>query len=456
MASSIGLLLLLQFFWLKKEYAHEKESFQKQTHLIFRNTVFEMSDSMMIKNIKPEMGDSLKIIMEGLNENTITAKRFGFKRDTISDVQVFISSPGDRDSLERYLKPIITNLRGNRRAKRFNIRLGHDSLNIKDLEKKLKGELKESHLEAIPFKVKSKGDFPFPPKGREMFKENIIYSPSGGYELTFSNLDSFILKKITPQILFSLFLTLLTSGSFVLLYRTLIMQKKIIALKNDFISNVTHELKTPITTVGVALEALKNFNGLENKTLTEEYLDIAQKELTRLSLLTDKILKTAIFDDKGIQFIPEKINLEIVVQEVIASMKLVMEKNKAQVTSRKKGNLFEVDGSKEHLTSVVYNLLDNAIKYSPDGPVIVFELHESERTILLSVKDNGIGIQKEYQKKIFEKFFRVPTGDVHNIKGYGLGLSYVESVIESHKGELQVESEPGKGSCFIISLAKSQ
>ncbi len=227
-------------------------------------------------------------------------------------------------------------------------------------------------------------------------------------------------------------------------------------LKNDFISNVTHELKTPVTTVGVALEALKNFKGLENKALTEEYLEIAQKELNRLSLLTDKILKTAIFEDKGIEFIPEAIAFDALIEDVIASMKLVVEKNDAQVIFEKSGTDFTVMGSPERLLSVIYNLLDNAIKYSSLYPTISIALKEENTKIIFSVNDNGIGISKEYHRKIFEKFFRVPTGDVHNIKGYGLGLSYVDSVIRVHGGSLTVESEPGKGSTFIITLKKSQ
>jgi signal transduction histidine kinase len=287
-----------------------------------------------------------------------------------------------------------------------------------------------------------------------MFKENIVYSPAGGYELNFSNLNYFILKKITPQILFSIFLTLLTTGSFIVLYRSLIMQKKMMALKNDFISNVTHELKTPVTTMGVALEALRNFKGLENKALTEEYLEIAQKELRRLSMLTDKILKTAIFEDRGIVFSPERIEFDLLIEEVIESMKLVIEKNNVQIVFEKVGNNFYIIGSSEHLQSVIYNLIDNAIKYSPITAVIIIQLKEEQRSVELSIRDNGIGIEREYQKKIFEKFFRVPTGDVHNIKGYGLGLSYVDSVIKSHEGTLHLESELGKGSCFTIRLKR--
>jgi two-component system, OmpR family, phosphate regulon sensor histidine kinase PhoR len=454
MVSSIFLLLVLQAFWLQKEYQNEKQNFRKQTHLIFRNTIFEMGDSLLFTSFRPEKGE---IIMNSTPDSVkIFTKKFDFKGDTNSNVQVFISSVEGQDSIERYLKPIVSTIRGNRKSRRFNIRLGKDSLRVKDIEVSLRSAFKEGDFGLVPFQVKSKSSRSFPPSRKELFQDNVIHSPVGDYELTFSGLNYFILKRITPQILFSVFLTLLTAASFLILYRNLILQKKLMALKNDFISNITHELKTPITTVGVALEALKNFKGLENKALTQEYLEIAQKELGRLSLLTEKILKTAIFEDKGIEFAPEELSLDSLVEEVITSLKLLIEKNGAVVELEKSGANFTLMGSSEHLLSVVYNLLDNAIKYSPANAFIKILLQEEKEHIILSIKDNGIGIAKEYQKKIFEKFFRVPTGDVHTIKGYGLGLSYVESVIKSHGGTMIVESEPGKGSAFIVVLNKSK
>jgi two-component system phosphate regulon sensor histidine kinase PhoR len=135
-------------------------------------------------------------------------------------------------------------------------------------------------------------------------------------------------------------------------------------------------------------------------------------------------------------------------------MKLVFEKQEAKVRFEKHGDNFSLMGGSVHLTSVIYNLLDNALKYSLINPEIHINLTGEARQIILSVKDNGIGIAAEYRKKVFEKFFRVPTGDVHNIKGYGLGLSYVESVVSSHHGTIKVVSEPGKGSNFIIALPK--
>jgi two-component system phosphate regulon sensor histidine kinase PhoR len=236
------------------------------------------------------------------------------------------------------------------------------------------------------------------------------------------------------------------------MYKNLRAQQKLMQIKNDFISNVTHELKTPVATVSVALEALKNFNALDDPKRTSEYLDIAQNELNRLTLMTDKILKTSVFEDKGVELKIEVVDLDVIISQVLASMKLVFEKRNTILNYSKTGTSFSLGGSREHLTNILYNLVDNGLKYSPEKSVLDIRLTNAGGKMQLVVRDEGIGISREYQKKIFEKFFRVPSGDVHNIKGYGLGLSYVASVVKSHGGEIFVESEPGKGSAFTIIL----
>lgn len=225
-------------------------------------------------------------------------------------------------------------------------------------------------------------------------------------------------------------------------------------LKNDFISNVTHELKTPVATVSVALEALKNFHGLDNPARTKEYLEIAQNELKRLTLMTDKILKASVFENNGVVIQKESVDIQKITQQILDSLKLLFDKQKAQVSFQTEGNNFIVEGEAAHLTNVIYNFLDNALKYSPEHPQINIQLKETPTNLILSIQDNGIGIAPEYKKKVFEKFFRVPTGDVHNIKGYGLGLSYVASVMKAHGGTVDVVSEPGKGSNFIATFPK--
>jgi signal transduction histidine kinase len=272
------------------------------------------------------------------------------------------------------------------------------------------------------------------------------------YQAVFNDPFSFLIKKIAPQIILSLLLILFTTVSFIILYRNLFAQKKISNIKDEFISNITHELKTPIATVNVAVEALKDFGGIQSPEKTKEYLDISSAELQRLSLLVDKVLKLSVFENKEIELKKEWFDCKQLTAEVINSMKLQMEKLKASITFHAEGENFLLEADKLHITSVIYNLLDNALKYCTTDPQIDVLLASKKDHIELVVKDNGIGIAPEYKEKIFDKFFRVPNNDHHNYKGYGLGLNYVSQIVKRHKGLIKVESRLGMGSRFTIYL----
>jgi signal transduction histidine kinase len=211
----------------------------------------------------------------------------------------------------------------------------------------------------------------------------------------------------------------------------------------------------PMADQAVAAEALKNFNAIHDPERTKEYLDISQNELQRLSLLVDKVLKLSIFEKKEMELKKEQFDYTLLVKEVMNSMKLQFEQYNAKTSLHTEGENFLVEADKLHIKSVVYNLLDNALKYSKEDPVIDIQLKSHPEYIELSVSDNGIGIEPVYKEKIFEKFFRVPTGDTHNAKGHGLGLSYIAQVIRQHRGSISVDSHEGIGSTFAITLPKS-
>jgi len=191
------------------------------------------------------------------------------------------------------------------------------------------------------------------------------------YALAFDKTNGFILQKMIPEILFSLFLFSITSLAFFFIYKSLKDQQQLTAVKNDLIANITHELKTPIATVGVAIEALQNFGALEDPKRTKEYLDISQQELQRLSILVDKVLNTSLFEKGDIPLKSESINLKILVKGVLNSMKLQFQNKDAIVNFASEGDNFIVKGDKIHLTSVIYNLVDNALKYSPLSPQLI-------------------------------------------------------------------------------------
>jgi two-component system phosphate regulon sensor histidine kinase PhoR len=363
-----------------------------------------------------------------------------------------VSKTADKDSNNNRVSQINTIYFNTDRGESFSIKIDsllNDSIPTPLLAAEFARRLKSEKLD-IPFAIQrdtigisNEGDFIRRP----------MMAGFPGYKVQLGNTFPYLIKQITLPILFSIFLVGITIFSLVLLYRSLFKQYRLGQIKNDLISNITHELKTPIATVGVAIEALRNFGATQSPEKTKEYLDISASELQRLGLLVDKVLKISMLENKRIELKKESFNMRELVQEVLNIMKLQFEKHHAQVNVNTTGDNFVIEADRLHITSVIYNLLDNALKYSRENPVINVQLSSLPNDILeLKISDNGIGISKEFQAKIFDKFFRVPTGNTHNIKGYGLGLSYVREILSAHMGFISVESEPGKGSSFSVKL----
>ncbi len=324
---------------------------------------------------------------------------------------------------------------------------------IPTLEEYVKKEIQEVGI-PLEYKIVRLEKEPF--GKRKLVSSSYTDMLSGeSYALEYDSYQLFLVKKMIPEMLFSIFLFSCIALAFYVVYQSLQKQRKLTQLKNDFVSNVTHELKTPITTVGVAIEALSDFEVLKNPERTKEYLDISKHELNRLSILVDKVLKMSLFEKKEPELKLEPLDINTLIQDILDTMKLQFEKLNAKVSFHPLEKGANLSGDKIHLTSVLYNLIDNALKYSSGQPEIKIDLNNSNDQIKLSIADKGIGIASEYKTKVFEKFFRVSTGDRHNIKGYGLGLSYVASVVKKHNGNIEIESKPGSGTTFNIFLPKS-
>ena len=272
---------------------------------------------------------------------------------------------------------------------------------------------------------------------------------------SFQDIKVFVIWRIWPQIAFGMFLFSVVSIAFFISNKRYSELQRISDMKNDFVSNMTHELKTPISTVSVAIEALKSFDVLKDKNKTREYLDISKNELSRLTLLVDKVLKMSQFDNNFGQ-LEKRIEMDFkeIVENVSSSMKLQLEKYNASLFVDLEEGEYHVLGDRIHLANIVYNLLDNALKYGGKKPKIWIHLEHGIDDVILKVRDSGLGISKKNQAKIFDKFFRVPTGNTHNIKGHGLGLSYVAGVVKAHGGNISVNSTENQGCEFVINLPK--
>lgn len=459
MVSSIALLIGLQVVWLQSLYKDAKRDLRRETSFLFSTTLMALQDSVLEKNIKPLPGDSTVEIFGRRPKMRDTVRlrnniRIEMRRDR--DEPMFFFSTEQPDSIRKFFRPLISKLRTNRRQRGYVMQVTIDSLNPETIQKKYKAALTKNGL-PLQFKVEKTDERSFHRDNNSMvlITEPFPFFQRGSfYVARFSEVTFFIWRKLLPQLLFSVFLTSLTLAAFYVMYRSMMSNQRLLEIKNDFIGNMTHELKTPIATVSVALESLKNFSALENPQRTKEYIEMAQQELDRLSILTDKVLKTAIFESNGLTFQMEKVDLEKIIARVIDSMKLVFERSQAKVNFVREGTTFFVNGNEDHLTNVIYNLLDNALKYANGNPSIEVSMKATNGKIHFSVADQGIGIAPEHRKRIFEKFYRVPTGDVANIKGYGLGLSYVHNVVKMHGGEISVESALNHGTTFIVNLPK--
>ena len=490
---SMVLLIALQFFWIYNSYEKAFDGLRRDANLLFRTSAMSMRNATWMRAIEQVSNDSTKggvrltfsrydNIESVESDNTIRKKVDVFLTRELDTAALFSETRIVSDSLVNDTTSVDT-LQFVRRPPSVIFNIQSDTLNTDTLKSLYKKALAQAGIlsdflvthrrDTIQdefIRKRRPSDPPFFGREEEFALRHPRRTESAGdtiqsyfrtgpfseYSVKVFNFQPILLRQIAPQLFFSIFLTLMIGGAFLMMYRNVRSQELLMKSKNEFIGNISHELKTPVATVSVALEALKNFNAIDNPTLTREYLEIAQAELNRLSILTDKILKTAVFEDGGVDYQPEQVNLDDTIQQVIGSMKLVFEKEKAIVCYEKSGQDFSLSGSPTHLTNVIYNLVDNALKYSPGSPEISISLSSSVDKFLLVVKDNGIGIEPSYHKKIFEKFFRVPTGDVHDIKGYGLGLNYVESVIHRHHGSIHLTSTPGKGSEFSVILPRSR
>ncbi len=249
------------------------------------------------------------------------------------------------------------------------------------------------------------------------------------------------------------FMLVIIAAFFVTL-RTLLNQKKLSEIKSDFINNMTHELKTPLATISLAVDALKNEKVINDRAKLSYFTGIIKDENKRMNRHVESILQAAVQEKQEMKLNLTEMNVHSIIQKTLDNYALQLEEKKGSVELKlnAQSDLAFVDDI--HFTNMFSNLIDNAIKYSHDNVLIKVSTHSTSKYLILSVQDNGIGMSRESVKHIFEKFYRAHTGNVHNIKGFGLGMSYVKMVIDAHKGKIKVDSALGKGTTFTVEIPR--
>ena len=262
-----------------------------------------------------------------------------------------------------------------------------------------------------------------------------------------------VLREMAWMIVASIVFTSIIILAFTVTVRTLVNQKKLSEIKSDFINNMTHELKTPLATISLAIDALTNDKVIHDSDKVKLYSGMIKEENKRMNKQVEKILQAARLEKEEIKLNLQTLDAHQAISKVAENLSLQILEKRGSLKLKLNAHSHTIEADEVHFSNIIFNLLDNAMKYSSNAPYIEVEtLNAGSNTLSIKVKDNGIGIDKETQARIFDRFYRAHTGNLHNVKGFGLGLSYVKAIVEAHDGKIKVESVPGKGSTFTVTL----
>lgn len=281
---------------------------------------------------------------------------------------------------------------------------------------------------------------------------NDIFQKPNQLMIFFPHQRSHLLKSLSVVMLSSLFFTLIIVITSVISIFIMLRQKKISDIKTDFINNMTHEFKTPIATISIAIDSINNPKIIDEPEKIRGFTHIIREENSRMNSRVEQVLQMALLDSKDFMLNPGIVDIHTLLRKVTENFRLQVERREGSLILDLVAERTMVEADEPHLSNVIVNLLDNANKYSTAPPEIRVSTRNLNRSVIVSIQDKGIGMNPDQQHKIFDKFFRVTSGNIHSVKGFGLGLSYAKAIVLAHKGQLNVESEAGKGSRFDVIL----
>ena len=456
--ATIG-LMLIQVYWIRdavkvKEAVFLRDVNEAMSHVIFNLDRIRFEEKIRYQRKNYLQQQYLQQMQDSLNRAIFHGMR---NIRTTGDLDVFIRQTNQANKALEQLSLRLLGADG-----------GSGLINNKDVIDSLIGsELRKKQIKTkYEFGVFSPvtnsmllqrtGEYP-----EELLNESFVFnlSPLGianGFPnqllLYFPNERSFIVRQLWKLLLVSVILFLVIILSFSFSIFIINKQKRLSVMKNDFINNMTHEFKTPISTIALACEALKDKDVQKSETIYNNYIGVIGEENSRLGMMAEQILQTAVIDKGQLKLNKKIVDMHAIIEQAVQSKRIAVEEKGGVIKTQLKAAKTTINGDPTHLTNVVVNLMDNALKYTINVPEIIVNTINTKDALLIRVQDNGIGISKSNQKKIFEKLYRIPTGNRHDVKGFGLGLNYVKATVELHNGTITVDSEPGKGSTFTIKL----
>ena len=487
MISSQLLLTAFVLYWLMGQYREERSLLEEQLRTEYVQVQEELVDSMLMQHlVMPVLDDSVKIIVQGQqlsgegiwmhNDSSVVRMRHrvgdlpeeliaeeikisAFHRDTslFPDSAArkidFTSIITEEETMVRSVKLFINNnpatFQSDTGMKIFAA-MYFDSCS---LARNMENVLEER---GWTFSL----DWPAnDPDNNELKDKRVIRITGGPYDrrapMQVGNYQAYLFRGILPQILFALVLLLLSASALLFSYRSMNRQLALNRLRDDFIANISHELKTPVSTVKIALEALKTFDMQKDPKVAGEYLDMAGKELKRLEGLVAKVLDHQLLDNTSLQLDLESCDLCELTRKVVHALEIPIRERGAKISIEEEGSCSAM-ADRVYVEGMIMNLIDNSLKYSGEHPQITIRIASTSTSIELSVSDQGPGIPEEFKDQIFEKFFRIPQGDTHNVKGYGLGLNFAAQVMAQHGGRISHKNLPEGGCRFTLLFPRSQ
>ena len=453
--------LIIQYYWAKNNFEEKKLNIQNVISICNQEIIEEIEDLIVEKSTKlviPKSFSPINSLNNAIHDEKTLVDSLVSQLELIEDENFMVKRKTIIDIVNRHLS--------------LNINFDLDQLLDEEELIEIINQVMQEHnldLEYFYSITNSSGLIlfsNFEKKENELlinstifsdeFLIDDIYNERKIFSLYIMNLEKSIIKSFSSIFLISISLITIVIGTFFYSIKIINNQKKITQIKSDFINNMTHELKTPIATIGLACEALKDENIELNKPMKDKFLSTITNENERLGKLVETVLQNTISDKGTPELKLEIFNIEEIIEKAMKSIQLSFDKKEGSIETDFMALNKIVEADKLHITNVIYNLLDNSLKYSENKPHVKISTRDVIGGLVIRIKDNGIGIAKDNQEKIFEKLYRVPTGNIHNVKGFGLGLSYVRSIMELHQGTIKVESKLDQGSTFLLNLKASK
>jgi two-component system phosphate regulon sensor histidine kinase PhoR len=449
-------LTAVQLYWVRNAISIEKANFESRVNSAVNSVVDQLEKIKTLKTINQSSG-SKRQIQDFLQSIDSINQELSMNMENVSDLNDIEKLIRKTELAQEVINEMIEN------NEKFEI---ENHLDPDVLDSLLHKEIRKNDIETmfeygvystkhemliIDKSVKYKNELQ--DKGLVFTLYPLEFTDHPNYLMIYFPYEiRYLFKQMASIIFISLILIVITLMLFIYVIKVIVWQKRLSEMKSDFINNMTHEIKTPISTISLACEALGDSEIKKNQMLADNYLKVINDENNRLGGIAEKILQAAAIEKDNFRLKREKINIHDLIDSVINTIGIQVEVKDGEIKREYHASKGQVSCDKMHMTSVISNIIDNANKYTPRKPLIKISTDNYLDGVKVCISDNGVGISKENQRKIFDKLYRVPTGNVHDVKGFGLGLSYVKTIVELHGGKITVDSELKKGSNFCVFL----